>query len=156
MPVRLLPVQHPQPKCPERHSSPSTTRKNVHCKNVQQHSNLLASMGDACTSLPSQPSPCCCNQSLMGENATLQQLACFPHGKFSQQQDDQAHKVKVTQKSKEGALCSSEITQRTTCAAVEDSGPLPALLSGTRPSSTVRIRPRASPTRKVCDTTRFN
>ena len=40
-----------------------------HCKNIGQHSTLLASLGDACISLLSQPSPhCChcCSPSLMG------------------------------------------------------------------------------------------
>ena len=29
--------------------------KNMDCKNMEQHSNLLASLGNACTSLPSHP-----------------------------------------------------------------------------------------------------
>ena len=52
----------------------------MHCKN-EKHSNLLATLGNACTSLPSQPSPCCCSPLLMGAsaNAATNTTHCVKH-----------------------------------------------------------------------------
>ena len=52
-------------KCPKSHSSCSTKRKTCTARTCQQHSNLLASVGHACTSLPSQPCPYRCGPPLM-------------------------------------------------------------------------------------------
>ena len=47
-------------------------KKNMHCKNILKHSNLLTSLSDVCTISPKQPSPHGCRPSLMGASTTLQ------------------------------------------------------------------------------------
>ena len=54
----------------------SLHERNMHCKNYELYSSLLASLGDTGTCLPSQPSPDCCSQTLTGERSTPQQT---PH-----------------------------------------------------------------------------
>ena len=52
-----------------RRDSPFPPQRNMHFKNNEKHSNLFASLRNACASQPSQPSLCCRSPSLTGESA---------------------------------------------------------------------------------------
>ena len=56
-------------------------KKNMHCKNIEHYSNMLASLGDACTSLLSQPSPYWWSPFLMGESVNAATIAVPSTGK---------------------------------------------------------------------------
>ena len=87
----------------------SSTKKNMHCRNIEQCSNLLTSLGEACTSPPTQPSPCGCSPSLLGENVNAPSSKNSSHIegkrkklKLQERQPDPQHsKVKLTSPQKQ-------------------------------------------------------